>query len=285
MITAKRYDTKAMFDIANKLLFHDEPLPLPPYEDAKLLANDFNTFFISKTDKIMENLVPTVMHSIDPNYLESSYNMDKLLEVFTPIDIVYTKKLLQKTLPKSCELDPIPTSLIKMHSDAIADKITQIINTSLAEGTVSDNLKEGILCLLLKKSNLDVMTFKNYHLVSNLAYISKLLEWVACGQLTQYVEGTGNVEPMQLAYRQNYSTEMVPLCVKTDLLDATDKKEVTCLVLLDLSATFDMVKHSILLHHLTLSTLHATIVALSHLVQKLPSLELSCATKFRVRLV
>ena len=72
VITANRYDTKAMFDIANKLLFHDEPLPLPPYEDAKLLANDFNTFFISKIDKIMENLVPTVTHSIDPNYLESS---------------------------------------------------------------------------------------------------------------------------------------------------------------------------------------------------------------------
>ena len=90
----------------------------------------------------------------------------------------------------------MPTSLIKMHSDAIADKITQIINTSLAEGTVSDNLKEAILCPLLKKSNPDVMTFKNYCAVSNLAYISKLLEWVVCGQLTQHVEGTGNVEPM-----------------------------------------------------------------------------------------
>ena len=160
MITASRYDTKAMFDIANKLLFHDEPLPLPPYEDAKLLANDFNTFFIRKIDKIMENLVPTVTHSIDPNYLESSYKMENLLEVFTPIDIEYTKKVLQKNLPKSCELDPIPTSLFKMHSDAIADKITQIINTSLAEGTVSDNLKEAILCPQLKKSNLDIMTFK-----------------------------------------------------------------------------------------------------------------------------
>ena len=135
-----------------------------------------------------------------------------------------------------------------MHSDAIADKITQIINTSLAEGTVSDNLKEAILCPLLKKSN--VMTFKNYRLVSNLSYISKLLEWVVCGQVTQHVEGTGNVEPLQSVFRPNYSTEMALLHVKTDLLDAIDKKEVTCLVLLDLSAAFDTVNHSILLHHL-----------------------------------
>ena len=133
-----------------------------------------------------------------------------------------------------------------MHSDATADKITQIINTSLAEGTVSDNLKEAILHPLLKKLNLDVMTFKNYHPVSNLAYISKLLEWVVCGQLTQHVEGTGNVEPMQSPYRPNNSTEMA-LLLLTDLLDAIDKKEVTCLVLLDLSAAFDTVNHSILL--------------------------------------
>ena len=75
-----------------------------------------------------------------------------------------------------------------MHSDAIADKIAQIINTFLAEGTVSDNLKEAILCPLLKKSNLDVMTFKNYCPMSNLSYISKLLEQVVCSQLTQHVE-------------------------------------------------------------------------------------------------
>ena len=68
--------------------------------------------------------------------------------------------------------------------------------------------------------------------------------------LTQHVDGTGNVEPMQLAYRPNYSTETALLHVKTDLLDAIDKKEVTSLVLLDLSAAFDTVNHSILLHHL-----------------------------------
>ena len=94
---ANRDYTKAMFNIANKLLFCDEPLL---YEDTKLLANDFNTFFISKIDKILENLVPTDMHSIDPNYLESSYKTDKLLEVFTPIDIEYTKKAPTKNSSK-----------------------------------------------------------------------------------------------------------------------------------------------------------------------------------------
>ena len=50
---------------------------------------------------------------------------------------------------------------------------------------------------------------------------------------------------MQSTYRPNYSTEMALLRVKTDLLDAIGKKEVTFLVLLDLSVAFDMVNHSI----------------------------------------
>ena len=40
------------------------------------------------------------------------------------------------------------------------------------------------------------------------------------------------------------------LKVKTDFLDATDNRKVLCLVLLDLSATFDMVNHSLLLNRL-----------------------------------
>ena len=40
------------------------------------------------------------------------------------------------------------------------------------------------------------------------------------------------------------------LKVKTDLLDAINQKKVVCLVLLDLSATFDTVNHEYLLNHL-----------------------------------
>ena len=58
------------------------------------------------------------------------------------------------------------------------------------------------------------------------------------------------MEPLQSAYRSHHSTETALLKVKTDILKAMDNWEVMCLVLLDLSATFDMVDHKILLEKL-----------------------------------
>ena len=53
-LSENKHDFKKVFDIANKLLFQNEEIPLPPSEDKKLLANQFNSFFITKIEKIME---------------------------------------------------------------------------------------------------------------------------------------------------------------------------------------------------------------------------------------
>ena len=60
----------------------------------------------------------------------------------------------------------------------------------------------------------------------------------------------GQMEKCQWAYRENFSTETALLKVKTNILDAIDKKEVKCLVMLDLSAAFDTVNHHLLLNRL-----------------------------------
>ena len=61
---------------------------------------------------------------------------------------------------------------------------------------------------------------------------------------------TNNTEELQSAYCEDHSTETALLKVKTDLLTALDNQEVSCLILLDLSATFDTVSHKLLLNHL-----------------------------------
>lgn len=50
-------------------------------------------------------------------------------------------------------------------------------------------------------------------------------------------------EPCQSAYRECHSTETALLKVKTDILNAMDKKEAVMVILLDLSAAFDTVSH------------------------------------------
>ena len=61
---------------------------------------------------------------------------------------------------------------------------------------------------------------------------------------------TGKLEDLHSAYRSNHSTETALLKVKADILNAMQKKQVSCLILLDLSAAFDMISHSKLINRL-----------------------------------
>ena len=65
----------------------------------------------------------------------------------------------------------------------------------------------------------------------------------------RYTELTDMMEPFQSAYREGFSTETALLWVKTDILDAIDKKEVTYLVMLDLRVAFDTISHKLLINH------------------------------------
>ena len=97
---------------------------------------------------------------------------------------------------------------------------------------------------------LDKELLKNFRPVSNLAYIGKLIEKVACDQLNDHRD-EHNLHPVnQSAYRKHHSIETALVKITNDILEAMDKKLCVGLVLLDLSAAFDTVSHSILLRRL-----------------------------------
>ena len=98
----------------------------------------------------------------------------------------------------------------------------------------------------LKKSNLDPELLKNYRPVSNLPFLSKVLERVVFTQLKTHLETHNLLEPFQSAYRKCHSTEAAILRVVNDLLQASDDGHVSILSLLDLSAAFDTIDHAIL---------------------------------------
>ena len=84
-------------------------------------------------------------------------------------------------------IDPIPTFLLKECIDELLPLITEIINTSLELGAVPDVLKHAVIKPLLKKLGL-ALEEKNYRPVSNLSYISKLIEDAALKQYTDHLE-------------------------------------------------------------------------------------------------
>ena len=217
--------------------------------DKQLLANEFNEFFIAKGQTIMNNLQPSDDNPIDITYIKSDYLTKARFNTSQRVTEGQVPKLVQKYATKSCELDQIPASLLKMHLDVMVPVLQHIANVSLTEGHFSSELKVALLRPPLKWISLDLFK-KKYRPVLNLSYLSKLIEWAVCDQLTSKAAQSGNLEELQSAYREHHSLKMAILKVKSYLPTAMDNKEVTSLLLLDSSATFDTLNHKPLLNRL-----------------------------------
>ena len=83
--------------------------------------------------------------------------------------------------------------------------------------------------------------------ISNLSFISKLVERAVTSRFVLHSENNKLFPASQSAYRQFHSTETAVCIVHNDLVRAIDRGHVTALVMLDLSAAFDTVDHSVLL--------------------------------------
>lgn len=191
-------------------------------------------------------------HGLDDYDDVFSYNCSSSFSTFKALTISDTQKLINDSPTKSSDQDPIPTQLLKDCSDQVLPIITDIINLSLSTGKFPDELKQATVTPLLKKQNLEP-EFKNYRPVSNLSFISKLIEKAAAKQFEEYATENNLKEPFQSAYCKGHSTETGLLRVQNDILRAMDKQMVSFLLLLDLSAAFDTVDHEIVLQHLRTS--------------------------------
>ena len=144
----------------------------------------------------------------------------------------------------------MPTWMLKKCIAVFLPILTLLINLSLASGEFCAEFKKAHVIPLLKKFDLDRNILKNYRPVSNLPFLSKLIERIVCRQLIAHLIRNNLYEFYQSAYRALHSTETALLRVLSDLLQAVDQKGGAILVMLDLSAAFDTIDHAVLLHAL-----------------------------------
>ena len=87
---------------------------------------------------------------------------------------------------------------------------------------------------------------KSYRLISNLTFVSKVIERIVTKQIKDVLTDSDMMPPLQSAYRPGHSTEIATTKVLSDILDAADSQKTTLLGLLDMSAAFDTVDFEIL---------------------------------------
>ena len=151
---------------------------------------------------------------------------------------------------KSCDLDPIPTSVLKNCLDILVTPITDIIYISMDTSTFPKkevhvkgnemNRALGHLCGVLKNC-LDILVTP----ITDIIYISmdistfpkKILEKVVADWLQAHLKNIHLSNPLQSAYRKHHSTESALLKVHNDIIISIDKCEVTALTLLSTPLT------------------------------------------------
>ena len=151
---------------------------------------------------------------------------------------------------KSCSLDSVPTFLLHEFIDLLLPYATRMVNASLARGRLPLSQRHAAVTSLLKKTGQDGSDMSNYRPVSNLSFMSKVVERVVAEQLNEYLLTNDLMTRYQSAYQKKHSTETALLRVWSDKLNAADTRQVTLLGLLDLSAAFDCVDHDLLLQRL-----------------------------------
>ena len=93
---------------------------------------------------------------------------------------------------------------------------------------------------------LDPYNLKNYGPVSNVTFMSKLVEKAVDAHFYEHIEGNGLFATMKSAYRPKHSVETAFIKVHNDILLEIGQSRVVILVLLDNSATYDRLDHDLL---------------------------------------
>jgi hypothetical protein len=245
-ITNNASNPKRLWQDIEILMRHDDENPILSKTESTTRAQDFSNFFNNKVTSIRDATA-----SASQPVFES--RTEQIFDKFIPTTSSDIFKLISAASNKSCGLDPIPTNLVKSCADLLSTFISELFNRSLNDGYIPPSQKSAYVTPHLKKKGLDVNDSKNFRPVSNLSFLSKLLERVVSAQLNTYLNVTGTLPSTQSAYRKFHSTETALLKVFSDLCHAIDDGNTCLLGLLDLSAAFDTVDHNILLSRLDLS--------------------------------
>ena len=100
----------------------------------------------------------------------------------------------------------------------------------------------------LKKTTLNPEDLNSFRPISNLSFLSRLIERVVAIWFIEHVEANKFLPKFQSAYHANHSNETAVTAVHNDIIHSVDRKDhLSVLILLDLSTAFNTVDHGILL--------------------------------------
>ena len=178
---------KKLWDVLNQVTDRQEKKVLPRAISDVSLASQFSNFFIEK----IRNLGTKFANDIDPPRTTLSPHSrpsrtPNSMSTFEPASEEEVKQAILSSSNASCFLDFMPTDKLKLCLPVLIKPITVLVNKCLSQGEFPEKFKVAIVKPLLKKFNLPKEDLNSYRPVSNLSFISKLLEKIVHSRLMDY---------------------------------------------------------------------------------------------------
>ena len=217
--------------------------------DKKTIASAFNNFFVGAATRLLECLPYAFLSSTGSQNIHHriaqhpAFKFDKVSEDFVKA------KLRALKIGKAMGLDNIPARLLIDAADIVAKPLAEMSNCSLKSGRVPLDFKSTKVILLFKKGK--VVEMDNYHPISILPTVSKLLERAVHHQLYQYLREHNILSPFQCGFRKCHSTKFAALSLADTIRRNMDQGMLTGAVFIDFRKAFDTVNHDLLLQKLS----------------------------------
>ena len=226
-------------------LFHNGVIISKPAR----IATVMNEYFINKVLQLRER-IPAV--ASDPMAtLRGVLSNRQCTFQLRPVSPVEVKEIITKLKnTKSTGMDYIDTWVIKLVGGDILPALTHIVNLSISRNEFPLSWKIAKVVPLLKKG--DPLQSKNYRPVALLPIFSKVLEKAVFLQVVKYLESNHLLNPNHHGCRQGHNTATALLQMYDQWLEEVENDMMVGVMMIDLSAAFDMVDHNILLKKLEL---------------------------------
>ena len=246
-ITECGHDSRSLFRLMDSLLGREQEKHLPSVDSVMDAAGVFSSYFDEKVHKIRVNLDEQATNSVlERAETAGTSTYSSNMVTFKMATEKEVSEVIKKSATKTCALDPIPTQILKKHVSSLIPVITELVNLSMETGCVPSSFKKALVTPLFKKTTFNPEVMKNFRPVANLPLVSKVLERVVLRRLLNHLD---EHEPHQSAYRPLHSrpTETALVGVCNENLLSLDQRKAVSLVLLDLSASFDIIDHKMFL--------------------------------------